>query len=303
MCIACVACKPRANSTQEPESAKEILEKVHSVLAIGKVVPAEGYAVLSSPGAGLVKEIRLKEGDRVQSGDVIMTLDEHQAPLDVALADSQLDYLLQQRKSRTSTIHKEEIKLNELQQRYQTSSELYAKNAETKEKMQEDWTLWKQQEQLVFGLRQELKAALVQEQEQQINIQKAKQDYQDLTIRAAGKGTIVELLADVGQSVSATAELGRIANTDSLLVEAEVDELFVDKVAVGQRVSFYAVGNKNLLGKGQIIYVSPTLMNKSILYERANEGDDRRVRRLKIKPDQTQGLLINAKVDCQIELH
>lgn len=38
------------------------------------------------------------------------------------------------------------------------------------------------------------------------------------------------------------------------------------------------------------------------MYETANEGEDRRVRRLKISIDSTLKLRINSKVECRIKL-
>lgn len=296
------ACKQPGKPQQDTETTETMLAKVNTVVAIGKVVPANGYEWLASPVSGLVKEVMVKEGDHVDAGEVVIKLSEQTAPLAVDLSKVQLERMLAQNKSSQSSIQEEQLKLAELREKYETSHTLYAKNAETREKMQADSNAWKQQEQRLLSVQQDIKATAVDQKAQRINIRKAKEDYQALQIRASGSGTIVELLAEVGQSVTPSTTLGRVANTDSLLVEAEVDELFVDRVNIGQSVSFFAVGSKRAVGTGKIVYVSPTLMDKSMLYESANEGDDRRVRRLKIKPDRSDGLLINAKVDCQINI-
>ncbi len=296
------ACKQRGKPQQDTETTETMLAKVNTVVAIGKVVPANGYEWLASPVSGLVKEVMVKEGDHVDAGEVVVKLSEQTAPLAVDLSKVQLERMLAQNKSSQSSIQEEQLKLAELREKYETSHTLYAKNAETREKMQADSNAWKQQEQRLLSVQQDIKATAVDQKAQRINIRKAEEDYQALQVRASGSGTIVELLAEVGQSVTPSTTLGRVANTDSLLVEAEVDELFVDRVNIGQSVSFFAVGSKRAVGTGKIVYVSPTLMDKSMLYESANEGDDRRVRRLKIKPDRSDGLLINAKVDCQINI-
>ncbi|WDF67546.1 HlyD family efflux transporter periplasmic adaptor subunit [Sphingobacterium oryzagri] len=296
------ACKQSGKPQQDTETTETMLAKVNTVVAIGKVVPANGYEWLASPVSGLVKEVMVKEGDHVDAGEVVIKLSEQTAPLAVDLSKVQLERMLAQNKSSQSSIQEEQLKLAELREKYETSHTLYAKNAETREKMQADSNAWKQQEQRLLSVQQDIKATAVDQKAQRINIRKAEEDYQALQVRASGSGTIVELLAEVGQSVTPSTTLGRVANTDSLLVEAEVDELFVDRVNIGQSVSFFAVGSKRAVGTGKIVYVSPTLMDKSMLYESANEGDDRRVRRLKIKPDRSDGLLINAKVDCQINI-
>ena len=62
------------------------------------------------------------------------------------------------------------------------------------------------------------------------------------------------------------------------------------------------VGNAEQIASGKVIYVSPVLTNKSILFETANEGEDRRVRKIKILPAEHQNLLLNGKVECRINL-
>ena len=113
---------------------------------------------------------------------------------------------------------------------------------------------------------------------------------------------ISELNAEVGQSVISNDNLGTMVENHHYLIEAEVDELFADSVQVGQIVEMNMVGKTAVISKGKIIYVSPTLVNKSILFETANEAEDRRVRRIKIEPDNSSNLLINAKVECRIKI-
>jgi len=112
----------------------------------------------------------------------------------------------------------------------------------------------------------------------------------------------MDLTAHVGQSISSTTELGKIVNVVEPIVEAEVDELFAQDVKVGQLVTISQVGSKDKAIEGHVIYTSPILSNKSILYETANEGEDRRVRKIKIQLSTNNELAINAKVDCTIKI-
>ncbi len=106
----------------------------------------------------------------------------------------------------------------------------------------------------------------------------------------------------MGQTINGTEELGKIVDKDNIIIEAEVDELFADSVKIGQTVDINFVGKPTVIGKGKIVYVSPTLMNKSILFETANEAEDRRVRRIRIEPKKNPSLLINSKVECKVKL-
>src|SRR5690606_21409904 len=298
--LAVVSCK---NEKQQKEEEKAKVSAIYgSVIAIGKVIPEDGWVQISSPVSAEIKEIRVKEGDEVEQGQVLMILKENSEELDVAQSQAQLESLKAAHQTNLSDLTKQDIILQELKSKYETSNALFAKNAETKEKVENDLSNLKQQEELISGLRSQIKANKASEKEQSILISKNKQSLQDYQITAIKKGVIAELNVQLGQTINGTEELGKIVDKDNIIIEAEVDELFADSVKIGQTVDINFVGKPTVIGKGKIVFVSPTLMNKSILFETANEAEDRRVRRIRIEPEKNPSLLINSKVECKVKL-
>lgn len=298
--LAVVSCK---NEKKQKEEEKAKVSAIYgSVIAIGKVIPEDGWVQISSPVSAEIKEIRVKEGDEVEQGQVLMILKENSEELDVAQSQAQLESLKAAHQTNLSDLAKQDIILQELKSKYETSKALFAKNAETKEKVENDLSNLKQQEELISGLRSQIKANKASEKEQSILISKNKQSLQDYQITAIKKGVIAELNVQLGQTINGTEELGKIVDKDNIIIEAEVDELFADSVKIGQTVDINFVGKPTVIGKGKIVYLSPTLMNKSILFETANEAEDRRVRRIRIEPEKNPSLLINSKVECKVKL-
>lgn len=298
--LAVVSCK---NEKKQKEEEKAKVSAIYgSVIAIGKVIPEDGWVQISSPVSAEIKEIRVKEGDEVEQGQVLMILKENSEELDVAQSQAQLESLKAAHQTNLSDLAKQDIILQELKSKYETSKALFAKNAETKEKVENDLSNLKQQEELISGLRSQIKANKASEKERSILISKNKQSLQDYQITAIKKGVIAELNVQLGQTINGTEELGKIVDKDNIIIEAEVDELFADSVKIGQTVDINFVGKPTVIGKGKIVYVSPTLMNKSILFETANEAEDRRVRRIRIEPEKNPSLLINSKVECKVKL-
>ncbi len=298
--LAVVSCK---NEKKQKEEEKAKVSAIYgSVIAIGKVIPEDGWVQISSPVSAEIKEIRVKEGDEVEQGQVLMILKENSEELDVAQSQAQLESLKAAHQTNLSDLAKQDIILQELKSKYETSKALFAKNAETKEKVENDLSNLKQQEELISGLRSQIKANKASEKEQSILISKNEQSLQDYQITAIKKGVIAELNVQLGQTINGTEELGKIVDKDNIIIEAEVDELFADSVTIGQSVDINFVGKPTVIGKGKIVYVSPTLMNKSILFETANEAEDRRVRRIRIEPEKNPSLLINSKVECKVKL-
>lgn len=299
--IALIGCKSEKKKQEEQEKAK--LSAVYgSVIAIGKVLPEGGWVQISSPVSAEVKDIMVKEGDEVEQGQVLMTLKENTEELDLAQSQSQLEGLKAQHQASIRDLAKQEIILKELKSKYETSKNLLAKNAETRENVDNDLSNVKQQEELISGLKSQIRANQATEKEQSIIIAKNRQSLKDYQVTAIKKGIVSELNVEIGQTINGTAELGKIVDNENIIIEAEVDELFADSVKIGQTVDINFVGKPTVIGKGKIVYLSPTLMNKSILFETANEAEDRRVRRIRIEPEGNSTLLINSKVECRIKL-
>lgn len=299
--LVCTSCKQKA--AKETEKTSElVLQEVKQVLAIGKVTSTEGIGIISSPNTGILQQINIKEGDSVKQGQVLMTLKEDTESLNLSQANTQLKSLQANRQQQVEELKKEQFQLENLEQKYQTSKRLFDKNAETRENVDNDYSSWRQQQQRVNAIKEQIAGAQLSEKEQQIAIAKDQKAIGNLQILAPQTGIITLLNAKLGQSVSNAQELGEITNLKHLIIEAEVDELFADSIRINQTVSMSRVGNAQQIATGKVIYVSPVLTNKSILFETANEGEDRRVRKIIILPAEQQNLLLNGKVECRIKL-
>lgn len=284
------------------QSNDELLAEISAVKAIGKIIPSEDWAIIASTTPALIKKMWVKEGDTVQSGQILIQLDQGSSDLDIKQAEVKLSSIKAENTASFEDIQKAQLRLRELQDKYETSKRLIAQSAETREVMEADYSNWRQQESTLKGLQTLRKAQQIAEKEQQIQIQKAQKQATNFQITALKSGIIMDLTAKVGQSVNNTTELGKIINISQPIVEAEVDELFAQDVKIGQSVTVFPIGRKDISTVGQVYYTSPILSNKSILYETANEGEDRRVRKIKIRLNSNNKLAINAKVDCTIKV-
>src|SRR5690606_22810790 len=124
----------------------------------------------------------------------------------------------------------------------------------------------------------------------------------DKIITAPNDGILLSLNAEVGKAVEAYAPIGQFAANEQLIIHGEVDELFADKIKIGQAVSIHLIGSNEKITSGKIISLSPILQDKSLFYDEPGERSDRRVRRFKASFDKDTSLLINKKVACIIEL-
>jgi len=296
------SCGNKSNQNITNLNTDSILQQVDTVIAIGKVTAENGTAIISSNTSARIEKILVNEGDTVKKGTVLLKLFNQFDNIDIVLAKTKLKALEEQNLITIKDVERENIKLKYLEQKYETSKELFRQNAETKENFSNDESQYLQQKEFVAGLKKQFVINKNQQKEQQLNIDKVEITTNDYSIIAAQNGIITNLNAKIGQNVNTNESLGEIIDTKEIIIEAEVDELFANKIATNQEVTFININTKQQLGTGQIIYTSPILMNKSILYETANEADDRRVLRVKIRPLSVKELLINEKVECQIKI-
>ena len=82
----------------------------------------------------------------------------------------------------------------------------------------------------------------------------------------------------------------------------EIDELYSDQVVVGQNAWIRHVGTTDTISTGKVIFTSSFLKKKSLFTDQTGEKEDRRVRTIKISLDKSEGLLLNARVECVIDL-
>ncbi|WP_437918904.1 HlyD family secretion protein [Sphingobacterium sp. LRF_L2] len=302
-CIAffCLSCRQEKRQVEQQDD-QHAFDDIKTVVSIGKVTPEDGWVSLSTSMTGIVDQILVSEGDSVIEGQDLFILKSDDIRFDVNQAEAQLEVLKAQVQAFNEELAREEVLLASLQKKFNTSYTLFMHQAETRENMDADESSFHQQRKRVGEIRQEIVKGEKQKQEQLIVVEKAKSSQKELIVKAARTGVITELQLAVGQSLSGYTDVGKIADVNSLHIEAEVDELFADQIQVGQAVRFYRVDTKDSIGQGVINYLSPTLTNKSILYENANEAQDRRVRRIHVKPEKSSHLLVNAKLECIIEI-
>jgi len=297
------SCSNKNADKDEVLSPSAVLEEVSNVIAIGKVNAESGAAIIASNTSGIINKLTVKEGDTVKKGDILILLNNEPQQVEVDLAKTRLKENQEKNNITNIDIEREKITLNYLRDKYSISKSLYEKQAETKDVVSADENNYRKQQQVVDALLRQVKVNQSLVQEQKLILDKSQLTVAEFNVTAPQSGVITTFNAKLGQNVSPSEILGEIINLSHIIIDAEVDELFADRIAKGQQVTFVNINTKQNLGEGIIVYTSPTLMNKSILFESANEADDRRVRRIKIKPTSNQNLLTNSKIECQIKLN
>lgn len=272
------------------------------VVAVGRTEPEQDIIALSSPVGGIVREVYFKEVDQVAAGATLLQLDDD-------LEQRTLDEIATQIQSQRSQIAVEKTMFAEAQlnlqnkgKLLQASEKLLERGAETKQAFDDLQTEVKVLEVAVQRATYAHQLAESKLKELQARQRTALAEANKRKFISPFSGTLLNVDVNKGEAISQYQTYAEFAPAGELIVRAEVDELFSDRVRKGQLVDIVNRGSDEIIATGEVMTVSPYLQLKSIFSEKADEQEDRRVREVRIALSGQRKLTINAKVECRIKL-
>jgi HlyD family secretion protein len=207
-----------------------------SASGAGSVLDASGYviarrqATVSSKVTGKVVELYIEEGKPVKQGEVLARLDDTNVRAQLALSESQLDAA----KAAQAEV---KVQLIEGERQLRRTRELHER------KLVSDAAIDNAQS-TVDSLKARLESAQqnVSVAERGVSVQRRQID--DMVVRAPFNGVITVKNAQVGEMISPLSAggagtrtgIGTLVDMESLEVEVDVNENFINRVRPGQRV-------------------------------------------------------------------
>ena len=277
-------------------------ENINRVSAIAKVEPEAGLVELSAPQSGIVAVLYKQAGDSVKKGEVILKIDLQNDQLATDVLAKQI--LTQQARAAAdaANIRQYQASLKQKQTEVQVTEKLVATGADTRQNLN---TQQKELEVIQANLetaRKQAAASFAEIATLKKQQQQARLTASDELIRAKQDGILVTMDARIGAALTALTPFATLAPAGDLILHGEIDEMFSTRVKLGQQVTVNEVGSQAVIARGTVSYLSPILANKSLFYGEPGEASDRRVRPFKVALDKEYGLLINAKVECSIQI-
>jgi cobalt-zinc-cadmium efflux system membrane fusion protein len=216
----------------------------------------EQMAHVGSAVSGRVAEIKVRLGDSVKKGDVLLVVDSPE------LGEAQSDYLVKRTAIATAEFSVEAAKsaFDRAKQLYEDSKGI------TLTELQRRETELKVAQGTVLSAQAAATAAenklhlLGMTQEAVTALEKTKEIDPKYMVRAALGGQVVEREATLGELVGPDREaLLVLANMETLWVLADVPEAKLEDVAVGSRARIQLAGRARKTLEGTVSYISPLL--------------------------------------------
>jgi len=300
--ISFVACSKQSKKLTSNSKTSVSKQAVSVVAGFGRIEPKRDMIKLSSEVDGIVIKKVAQEGDTLSKGDTILILNHAVQKYKVKQLEAEVNT-----QKLTINSFKNQVKAahHDLQNKrtyYKRISNAFKGKAESRQKV-DDARLSLQQAKYKY---QQLTDQLLSEKsrlnELEASLGQAKVELSKRFITALSSGTILDLNISDGSFVSAFKSFGEMAPTGPLCVKAEVDELFAQKLKVGQKASMTLYGQNDTVATGHIIYVAPALSKKSIFSDEPSNFEDRRVRKITVSLRPNKPVLIGSRVNTFINV-
>ena len=255
------------------------------IAALGRVEPLDRVVQLSVPASlsnDTIRELKVKEGDAVQQGQVLAVLESQQS-LERTVGQSAAAVKVAQRKltAQASVIDRYEAELAQAVVELRRYSLLYAQGATSAEVRDRRITIESvTRANLAQALqdRDTLQAELIENQQ---TLQRDRAELDKAVIRAPFNGTVFKINAYPGDKVGDEGIL-EIGDSSRMGVIAQVYQSDRPGISLGQRAVISADGFPGRQLEGRVVQISRQVSRQSIYSGEAGENLDRRVIEVKI---------------------
>jgi multidrug resistance efflux pump len=286
---------------QEIENARLAIT-INHIVGIGKIIPENDIIQLSSPVNGIVQRIYKKENDTVSIGTVILELEHDLEDAKILQSKNEVNTQSAQIKVDAASVGEYEAKKSNAELELQHLQNLLLKGAETQQTVDDETTNLKALNSNLKRLEASVAVSKSRLQETKATLKTAQVERDQKIIKSPINGRILELTVLIGGSVSIQQSFGQIGPEGKTIAICEMDESNAEKISVGQKGWIRNVGSSDTLTTGTVYFASSFLKKKSLFTDQSGEREDRRVRTIKIILDKPDKLILNARVECVIDI-
>ncbi|SMF27075.1 Multidrug resistance efflux pump [Alteromonadaceae bacterium Bs31] len=253
-----------------------------SIRGTGILVP-DRVEWLSSAVEAKVELLRVKAGNKVQAGEVIVELSNPR--LIQQLAEAQWEFEAQEAEFKAAQVSDEVALLTkntsvvESKMNYESSnlrmnaerhliktgavSKLdYDQSVLETDQQKQRWTVGMQElEKMKENIEAQNTARAARLNKTRKTLERLQEDVDALTVRASMNSVVLDMPLEVGQRVSLGTNIAKLAQKDSLIAELQVPEIQIREVQEGQRV---VIDTRNNKVEGVVIRVAPSVTNGSV---------------------------------------
>jgi multidrug resistance efflux pump len=274
--------------------------EIREVMGIAIIEPAGRITSLASESKGIVKDIRVRIGQPLKTGQIILLLDATVENAQLRQANSKLEAQQNAIQAATENLRLLQVQLDKAKADLVRDEALFNGKALTQKELDNSRYQVSNVQQQIQG-----QQAVIRQQQARIKELQADIDYYQTlvsqkNVSAPANGTLLSLDAKVGEFLDANTAIGDFAPEGPVIALTEIDELFAGRIQTGQKAYIRLQGKTDTLSTGTVIMTSPYLRKKSLFSDKPDDLEDRRVREVRVQLDRPDAVLLGARVECVV---
>jgi HlyD family secretion protein len=199
-----------------------------------------------------------------------------------------------------ASLQSAQLRAQNQKEKFERLQKIFDSGAETRQNLDNAKTDFETAQRETERLQASLQSAQSRVREFAADARVAQAEIARKTLRAPSDGTILSVNPVRGGSVESGKSVMDFAPDGAVTVLCEVDELFVNKLQLGQTATIRSQGGSEALAQGTVMSIAPYLKKKSIFSDEAAALEDRRIREVRVKLSNAGTLLLGSRVECVI---
>ncbi|QBB71541.1 HlyD family efflux transporter periplasmic adaptor subunit [Pseudolysobacter antarcticus] len=251
----CLSACSSADHAGQAHAATPPPASPYIAMARGSVDVEGGLIRITAERDGVIKQVNVEDGDSVTAGQILAVMDERQAQIAVGIAQAELD----QASAQTKVLQAKLPSARQRAQRLLDAAKEGAATGQAADDAKSEATL----------LTAEINAAEATAAVAAKHLENARYEAERRTLRAPSAGRIVRRNVHVGDSVLAQSatELFQLLPDRSLIVRAELNEAFVDKVHPDMQAEIVRDGDDSKTYNARVVRIGA-------IFGPSKHGDD-----------------------------
>jgi HlyD family secretion protein len=292
----------KAEAEAQADSLAALPPTTDRIVGVARIEPEDGLMTLTAGSSGRVLDVLIDENDTIRQGAPLIVLEKDLERSQLSQASSKVSTQEAAIAAQQAALDGLLVNLQNAQTTYQRNQELYAGKAITKKELDDSKATLDKLRQDVEQARAAIREAKSRLSEIRADIGYYRTVLNDKNVNALVSGRVLNVLVKKGDYVTNATPIADFAPAGPLFAKTEVDELYAERVKVGQPAYIVSQTTGDTLATGEVTYAADYLKQKSLFADQATELEDRRVRDVSVRLDAGQSPLIGSRVDCIIIL-
>nr|WP_299423845.1 biotin/lipoyl-binding protein [uncultured Emticicia sp.] len=274
----------------------------NQILGVARIEPEDGILSLTAGANGKVLEVLIKENQIVQKGQSLLMIDNSIENAQLFQSESKIGTQKAMIEVSQSNLEVAKVSLKNAFENYQRNLRLFEGNAQTKQAVEDSKAL-------VDKLMKDVEASTANIEQSKSRMKELEADiiyYSTIVnqkkVNSLVSGKVLKVTVKTGDYINNITQIAEFAPKGSLIAKTEVDELYAEKIQIGQKAFIISQTTGDTLAHGSVSYTADYLKQKSLFKDQATEQEDRRVRDVSIRLESGKMPLIGSRVDCVILL-